>query len=152
MKDRRQHKDANNNFDYKKMYTSIADLLQSVEVTTLIQLVFLNRLMGPGPQTHHNSCVIEDTNMQLLFYSDMKVEYTWSPKKIIYKDILCGQGLSICKYVSPFKKGTNPRIWKGKHFLLACNNRCKCSIETTRISLNVNLGIKIIELVKNLIS
>ena len=40
----------------------------------------------------------------------------------------------------------------GKHSLLACHTRCKCSVETTRNSVIVKLGIKVIKLVKSQIS
>ena len=40
---------------------------------------------------------------------------------------------------------------KGKLSLLACHTRCKCSLKTTRNSVKVNLGIKVMELVKRLI-
>ena len=45
------------------------DLWRSVGVTIATQLVWLNQLTGPNLPTHHNSCVIEGTDMQVLFYS-----------------------------------------------------------------------------------
>ena len=50
------------------------------------------------------------------------------------------------------KRGTEPGVRKGKRSLLACHTRCKCSIETTRNSVKVNLVIKVIKLVESLIS
>ena len=38
-------------------------------------------------------------------------------------------------------KGTKPGVRKGKRPLLACHTRCKCSMETTRNSVKVKLGI-----------
>ena len=44
-----------------------------------------------------------------------------------------------------------PGVCKGKHSMLACHTHCKCSIETTRNSVKVKLGIKVITLVESLI-
>ena len=49
------------------------------------------------------------------------------------------------------QKGTISGAQKGKRSLLACNIRCKCYIETTRISAKVKLGIKVMKLVKSLL-
>ena len=49
------------------------------------------------------------------------------------------------------KKGTKPGVQKGMRFLLACHARLKCTMETTRYSVKVKLGIKLMKLVKNLI-
>ena len=49
------------------------------------------------------------------------------------------------------QKGTDPGVGKGKRFLLALHTLCKCSLKTTHNSVKVNLGIKIIQLVKCLI-
>ena len=49
------------------------------------------------------------------------------------------------------KKGTKPGGWKGKHSLLSCHARCKCSIQTTRNSVKVKPGNKVIKLVESLI-
>ena len=49
------------------------------------------------------------------------------------------------------QKGTEPGVRKGKRSLLACHTRSKCSMETTRNSVKVKLGIKVIKLVKSLI-
>ena len=51
---------------------------------------------------------------------------------------------SICKY----KQGTEPSLRKGKLSLLASYIDCKCSMETTRYSENVNLGLNVMKLVK----
>ena len=48
--------------------------------------------------------------------------------------------------------GTEPGVRKGKRSLLACHTRCKCSVETTRNSVKVKLGIKFMKLVEILIS
>ena len=48
-------------------------------------------------------------------------------------------------------RGTEPGVRKGKCSLLACHNRCKCSMETTHISVKVRLGIKVMKLVESLI-
>ena len=40
---------------------------------------------------------------------------------------------------------------KGKCSLLACSTRCKCSVETTRNSVKVKLGIKVMKFGKSLI-
>ena len=50
-----------------------------------------------------------------------------------------------------FPKGTERGVRKAKRSLLACHTRCKCSIETTRNSMNVKLGINVIKLLKRLI-
>ena len=44
--------------------------------------------------------------------------------------------------------GTGPSVWKRKYSLLACHNHRKCSMETSRISVNVECGIKGIKLCK----
>ena len=49
------------------------------------------------------------------------------------------------------RKGTEPGVWRSKRFLLASHIRCKCSIETTRNSVKVNIGNKVIKLVESLI-
>ena len=49
------------------------------------------------------------------------------------------------------KWGTEPGVRKGKRSLLACHTRCKCSMETTRNSVKVKVGIKVIKLVESLI-
>ena len=46
---------------------------------------------------------------------------------------------------------TEPGVRKGKHSLLACHTRCKCSMETTHNSLKVKVGIKVMKLVESLI-
>ena len=48
------------------------------------------------------------------------------------------------------KRGTEQGIRKGKRSLLACQTRCKCSMETTHYSVKVKLGIKIMKLVQSL--
>ena len=48
-------------------------------------------------------------------------------------------------------RGTEPGLWKGKHSLLACHTRCKCSVETTHNSVKAKFGIKVIKSVDNLI-
>ena len=40
---------------------------------------------------------------------------------------------------------------KGKRTLLACHTRCKCSMEITRNSVKVKVGIKVMKLVESLI-
>ena len=45
------------------------DLGRSVEITTATQLVWFNRLTGSQPLIHHNSCVIEGTDTQVIFCS-----------------------------------------------------------------------------------
>ena len=49
------------------------------------------------------------------------------------------------------KKGTKPGVRKGKRSLLASYTRCKYSMETTRNSVKVKLGIKVMKLVESLI-
>ena len=49
------------------------------------------------------------------------------------------------------KWGTEPGVRKDKHSLLACHTRCKCSMETTRNSVKVKVGIKVMKLVESLI-
>ena len=49
------------------------------------------------------------------------------------------------------KRGTEPGVRKGKRSLLACHTRCKCSMETTRNSVKVKLGIKVMKSVESLI-
>ena len=49
------------------------------------------------------------------------------------------------------KMGTEPGVRKGKRSLLACHTRCKCSMETTRNSVKVKVGIKVMKLVERLI-
>ena len=49
------------------------------------------------------------------------------------------------------KRGTEPGVLKGKRSLMACHNRCKCSMETTRKSVKVKLGIQVMKLVKSVI-
>ena len=46
---------------------------RSVIVTTATQLVWFTRFTGPNLPTHRNSRVIEDKNMQMVHYSDIKV-------------------------------------------------------------------------------
>ena len=48
-------------------------------------------------------------------------------------------------------KGAEPGVPKGKRSLLTCHTHCKCSLETTHNSVKVNLGIKVIKLVKGMI-
>ena len=48
-------------------------------------------------------------------------------------------------------KGTEPGVRSGKCSLLACHTRCKCSMETTRNSVKVKVGIKVMKLVESLI-
>ena len=65
-KEKWQHKRATKNFDY----TTIADDIRTVswsDDSHPAEVVWLNRIT----RTHHNSCVIEDTNMQIVFYSDI---------------------------------------------------------------------------------
>ena len=45
--------------------------------------------------------------------------------------------------------GTSVR--KGKRSLLACQTRCKCSMETTRYSVEVKLDVMAMKLVESLI-
>ena len=40
---------------------------------------------------------------------------------------------------------------EGKSLLLTCHTCCKCSIENTRNSMKVKLGIKVINLMKSLV-
>ena len=49
------------------------------------------------------------------------------------------------------KGGTESGVRKGKRSLLACNTRCKWSMETTHYSEKVKLGIKVMKLVESLI-
>ena len=49
------------------------------------------------------------------------------------------------------KRGTEPGVRKGQRSLLACHTRCKCSIETTRNSVKVKLGIKVMKFMDSLI-
>ena len=49
------------------------------------------------------------------------------------------------------KWGTEPGVRKEKRSLLAFHIRCKCSMETTRNSEKVKVGIKVIKLVESLI-
>ena len=44
------------------------------------------------------------------------------------------------------KTGTEPGVRKGKRSLLASHTRCKCSIETTRNSMKVKPGIKVMHI------
>ena len=44
------------------------------------------------------------------------------------------------------KRGTEPGVRKGKRSLLASQTRCKCSMETTRNSVNVKPGIKVMKI------
>ena len=50
------------------------------------------------------------------------------------------------------KKGTEPDFRKGKRSLLACHACFKLSMETTRNSVKVKFGIKVMKSVKSLIS
>ena len=47
--------------------------------------------------------------------------------------------------------GTGPGVRRSKRSLLACHTRCKCSMETTRNSVKVKVGIKVMKLVESLI-
>ena len=49
------------------------DLGRSVGVTTATQMVWFTRFTGPNLPTHRNSRLIEDKNMQIVHYSDIKV-------------------------------------------------------------------------------
>ena len=49
------------------------------------------------------------------------------------------------------KWDTEPGVRKGKRSLLACHTRRKCSMETTRNSVKVKVGIKVMKLVESLI-
>ena len=57
------------------------------------------------------------------------------------KDMASSRNLvsTIGAQASP-KKGTEPGVRKGKRSLLACQFHCKCSMETTHISVKVMLG------------
>ena len=57
----------------------------------------------------------------------------------------------IDEYASP-KTRTEPGVRKAKRSLLACHIGCKCSMETSRTSVNVKLGIKVMNLVEILIA
>ena len=59
----------------------------------------------------------------------------------------CSQKRSI----SESKKGTKQCFRQGKRSLLACHTRCQCFMETTRNSLKVKLGFRVIKLGKSLI-
>ena len=49
--------------------------------------------------------------------------------------------------ISNSPKGeTEPGVRKGKRSLLANHTRCKCSMETTRNSMKVNSGIKVMKI------
>ena len=53
------------------------------------------------------------------------------------------------------EKGTGPGVRKGKHSLLACHTRCKCSMETTHNSVKVKgqgHGMASIEKLKGLVT
>ena len=47
---------------------------------------------------------------------------------------------------SPRGGGAEPGVRKGKRSLLASNTRCKCSMETTRNSVKVKPGIKVMKM------
>ena len=49
------------------------------------------------------------------------------------------------------KRGTEPGVRKGKRSLLARHTRCKCSMETTRNSVKVKLGTRVMKLMESLI-
>ena len=49
------------------------------------------------------------------------------------------------------KRGTEPGVRKDKRSQMACQTRCKCSMENTRKSVKVKFGIKVMELVESLI-
>ena len=49
------------------------------------------------------------------------------------------------------KWGTEPGVRKGKRSLLACYTRCKCSMETTRNSVKVKVGIKVMKFAESMI-
>ena len=59
---------------------------------------------------------------------------------------------NLCISKSPKKGGRNQESGKGKRSMLACHTRCKCSMETTRNSVKVKIGIRFMKLVKNLIA
>ena len=44
------------------------------------------------------------------------------------------------------KRGTEPGVWKGKRYLLASHTRSKCSMETTRNSVKIKPGIKVMKI------
>ena len=52
---------------------------------------------------------------------------------------------SIGAYASP-QKGDGNRCPEGKRSLLASHTRCKCSMETTRNSVKVKPGIKVMKI------
>ena len=60
----------------------------------------------------------------------------------------CSQQL---EHKQVLKGGTEPGVRKSKRSLLTCHTRCKCSMETTRNSVKVKLGIKVMKLAKSLI-
>ena len=68
------------------------------------------------------------------------------------KDMASSRNLvsTIGAQASP-KRETEPCVRKDKRSLLACNTRCKCSIESTHNSVKAKLGIKVIKLVESLI-
>ena len=49
------------------------------------------------------------------------------------------------------KCGTEPGVRKGKRALMACHTRCKRFMETTRNSVKVKFGIKVMKLMESLI-
>ena len=67
------------------------------------------------------------------------------------KDTASSANLVATNWSKSQKRGSKPGVRKGKRSLLACQTRCKCSIETTRNSVKVNLGIKVITFVESLI-
>ena len=56
------------------------------------------------------------------------------------------------KLVSPIgvlaspQKRTEPGVWKGKRSLLASHTRCKCVMKTTRNSVKIKPGIKVMKI------
>ena len=66
------------------------------------------------------------------------------------KDMASSRNLvsTIGALASPKKWGTEPGVRKGKRSLLACHTRCNISIETTRNSVKVKVGFKVMKLVK----
>ena len=48
--------------------------------------------------------------------------------------------------ISKCQKGKEQGVGKGKYSKLSCHTRCKYSIETTRNSVKVKLGMKVIEI------
>ena len=57
-------------------YTAIADRLRTVSWSNYSHPTgVVYRLYRVHLSTHRNSCVIEGKNMQILLYSDIKVEY-----------------------------------------------------------------------------